>query len=70
MVKYEVSLIVDSVETKFVGSSLKSLAAQAVSFIEDNCPTATLAIKHLKSQRFFFRVGPMDNRIECSLTQI
>ncbi len=69
MVKYEVSLIVDSVETKFVGSSLKSLAAQAVSFLEDNRPNA-LAIKHLKSQRFFFRIGPMDNRIECSLNQI
>jgi len=66
MTKYEVKLVVDAVEVSFIGSSLKSLASQAVNYLQDKNINSPLVLKHLKSLRFFFRTA----NIQCSLTQI
>lgn len=70
MQKYEVILVINEETHQLVGASLKSLSAQALSILDPYLGAhATLAKKHLKAGRFFFRLGTSP-RFECSLTAI
>lgn len=65
--RYEMQIKTATNKKIFIGEKMKPLAKEAIEMLaQENCSDYNAAIKMLKNNRFFFRIGT----VECSLNKI